>query len=106
MKKPTDRDVSFECRERQHAAGSIHSDLLSLIRRIQTSIQFGELAMATAALDDGEVAEGQFVLDDVTPRHAMANAALSACHAALSDALRHFLEAKMSEVSPRAARAA
>jgi hypothetical protein len=106
MKKPTDGGVSFESRERQNAAGSIHSDLLSLIRRIQTSIRFGELAMATAALDDGEVAEGQYVLDDVTPRHAIAIAALNACHAAVGEALRHFLEAEMPGVSPQAARAA
>jgi hypothetical protein len=99
MKKTTDGGNSFGCAGQQ--AGSIRPDLLSLMQRIQASIGFGELAMATAALDDEEVVEGQFILDDVTPRHAMANAALKACRAALAEALCHFLEAETSGVLPR-----
>jgi hypothetical protein len=106
MKKMTGGDVSFECGGLQDATGSIFSDLVGLITRLQTSIAFSERAMAALGLDDEEVADCVFVLDDVTPRYAMANAALNACHAAMGEALCHLLEAKMSGVSPQAVRAA
>ena len=100
MKNPTDSGNSFGCAVAQDAAGSIHSDLLSLIRRIQTSIGFGKLAMATAGPDDEENADF-FILDDVTPRYATADAALNACHAALGEALCYLLEANISSAPPR-----
>jgi hypothetical protein len=106
MKKPTGDDRSFECGGLQDATGSIFSDLMGLITRLQTSIAFSERAMATIGLDDGEAAGTVFVLDDVTPRYTMTHVALSACHAALGEALCHLLEAKLSGVSPRPARAA
>jgi hypothetical protein len=105
MKKTTDGGHSFGCGGQQNAASSIHLDLLSLIRRIQTSIGFGELAMATAGPGGEEVADF-FILDDVTPRYAIANAALNACHATLGEALCHLLEAEISSAPPRTVRAA
>jgi hypothetical protein len=105
MKKTTEGDPSSGSDGRQNAAGSIHLDLLSLIKRVQTNIGFVELAVATAGPDDEE-ATGFFILDDVTPRYAKANAALNACHASLGEALFHLLEAKISSAPPRVARAA
>jgi hypothetical protein len=104
MKKTTDGVNSLGCAGQQDTAGSIH-DLLSLIRRIQTSIGFGGLAMAAAGRDDEENADF-FILDDVTPRYATVNAALNACHAALGEALCHLLEAKISSAPARVVRAA
>jgi hypothetical protein len=103
MKKTTDGGNSFGRVGQQ--AGSIHSDLLSLIQRIQTSIGFAELTTATAGPGDEENADF-FILDDVTPRCTTVDAALNACHGALVEALCHLLEAKMTGISPRAARAA
>jgi hypothetical protein len=103
MKKMTDGVNSLGCAGQQ--PGSIHSDLLSLLQRIQANIGFGELVMATAGPDDEENAD-YFILDDVTSRYATANAALGACHAALGEALCHLLEATISSAPPRAARAA
>jgi hypothetical protein len=105
MKKTTDGVNSLGFAGQQDTAGSIHLDLLSLIRRIQTSVGLGELAMATAGRDDEENADF-FILDDVTPRYATVNAALNACHAALGEALCHLLEAKISSAPPRVVRAA
>jgi hypothetical protein len=104
MKKTTDSD-SCGWDGQRNAAGSIHLDLLSLIKRVQTGIGFGELAMAATARDDEEDA-GFFILDDVTPRYAKVNAALNACNAALGEALCHLLEAKISSAPPRTVRAA
>jgi hypothetical protein len=94
MKKVAGNDISFECGGQQ--ARSIFSDLVSLIQRVQTSISFSELALAAAGPDSDEADPGFFILDDVTPRYAMANAALGACHASLSEALDDLLEAGMS----------
>jgi hypothetical protein len=106
MKKTAGGGISSECRKQQDTADSILSDLISLTERLHQRISFSESAMAMAATDEEAVADGFYILDDVTPRHAMANAALNACDAALGEALCHLLEAKMSEVSPGVARAA
>jgi hypothetical protein len=109
MKKPTDADLSFERGGPQDADRSLLSDLMgliSLITRLQTSIAFSERAVATVGLDEEKIDDTVFVLDDVSPRYATANAALNACHAALGEALCHLLETKMSGVSPRPACAA
>jgi hypothetical protein len=96
MKNPAGGDLSFEYGELQNAAGSICSDLIGLMTHLQTSIAFSERAMATFSLDDEYVAGSVYILDDVTPRYATANAALNACQAALGEALCHLLEARMS----------
>ena len=103
MKNPTDGVNSIGFAGQQ--AGSVHSDLLSLIQQIQACIRFTEQTMATVASDNGEV-DDFFILDDVTPHHAMVNAALNVCHTALGEALCHSLEAMMSSAPPRTARAA
>jgi hypothetical protein len=94
MKKVTGNNISFECGGQQ--AGSIFPDLVSLIQRVQTSIRFSELALAAARLDRDEADADYFILDDVTPRYAMANAALHNCRARLSEALHNLPEAGMS----------
>jgi hypothetical protein len=105
MKSSTDGRVACDSSDTQDATGSIFSDLIGLIARLQTSIAFSEQAMATVGVDE-DVAGSSFVLDDVTPRYATANAALNACHAALGEALCHLLEARMLGISTQAARAA
>lgn len=103
MKKTKDGVNSFEIPGKQ--AGSVHSELSSLIRQIQGCITFTEETIATVASDDG-AADDFFILDDVTPHHALVNAGLTACHTALNEALGHSVAAKTSNASPRTARAA
>jgi hypothetical protein len=102
MKKPAGNDISFECGGQQDTAGFIFPDLVSLIQRLQTTIRFSESALAAARLDSDEADADYFVLDDVTPRYAMANAALHTCRARLSEALYHLPEAGMSGAPPNA----
>jgi hypothetical protein len=106
MKHATDGGISLEYPGQKAGQGSILSDLVDLMTRLQTSIKFNEQAVATVGSDGEGVAGPVFVLDDVTPRYAMANVALNACHAAMGEALCGLLEAQISSVSPRAARAA
>jgi hypothetical protein len=100
MRKSVDSCHSFECDGRGNAARQIQSELLCLMRRIEACIQFGGLAMATAGSHNEEFAEDCIILDDVTPRHATAVAALNACHSALGEALCHFLKATVSGILP------
>jgi hypothetical protein len=99
MKKLTGNDISFECGGQQ--ARSIFPDLVSLIQRLQTSIRFSELALAAARANSDDADANYFILDDVTPRCALANAALHTCRARLSEALDNLPEAAMSGAPPR-----
>ncbi|RXT39434.1 hypothetical protein [Bradyrhizobium betae] len=76
----------------------IAPDLRSLISQIETSMRRIAMdaasdAASDAALDqehggDPESSADVFILDDVTPRYATANAALNACRAGLGHALQ------------------
>jgi hypothetical protein len=74
----------------------IAADLRSLIAQIETSMRRIAAAMDAASdQEHGSDAEGSadvFVLDDVTPRYATANAALNACRAGLDHALQYLSE--------------
>jgi hypothetical protein len=91
MKKVASNDI-FECSGPQDTAGFIFPDLVSLIQRLQTAIRFSEPAMAAAGSDSDDADANYFILDDVAPRCALANAALHTCRARLSEALDHLLE--------------
>jgi hypothetical protein len=101
MKKATDNDISFECGGQQDTSGFIFPDLVSLIQRLQATIRFSEPAMAAAGADSDEADANYFILDDVTPRYALADAALHTCRARLSEALDQLLEPGMSGAAPR-----
>jgi hypothetical protein len=77
------------------------SDLLSLMQRIQTSIRFNDLALAVVSLENNDLDGGLFILDDLTPRHAMANAALNVCHIVLGNAFSRLQVASKPDVSTR-----
>ena len=74
----------------------IAADLRGLISQIETSMRRIAAAMDAASdapLDqehgsDPEGSADVFILDDVTPRYATANAALNACRAGLGHALQ------------------
>jgi len=66
----------------------IAADLRSLIAQIETSMRRIAAAMDQEHGSDPEGSAGVFLLDDVTPRYAIANAALNACLAGLGHALQ------------------
>jgi hypothetical protein len=68
----------------------IVSDLMSLIEQVRNCTKLVELAIASEAIPDQEVAAKFVVLDDITPRYARATTALNSCNAGLTMAL-HFL---------------
>jgi hypothetical protein len=69
------------------------SDLVSLIDHVQPSIRLIKAATAQDCAGNQEFVE-IVVLDDVTPLYTQAGAALGACNASLSAALRFLLETK------------
>jgi hypothetical protein len=66
------------------------SNLVSLVRHIETSITFCALAKDAHGQ---EAADNIAVLDDVTPRYVMASDALVACKMQLREALHVLLDA-------------
>lgn len=66
----------------------IVTDLVALIGHVQASLRLIEAAIAREAfLAEQDAAADVFVLDDVTPRYAVAFMALKACDAGLGMAL-------------------
>jgi hypothetical protein len=65
----------------------IAADLRMLISQIETSMRWTATAMDQEHSSDPESSADVFVLDDVTPRYAMAIAALDACRADLGHAV-------------------
>jgi hypothetical protein len=81
VKKIAGDGISFESGGQQDTAGSIFSDLVCLIQRVQEFIKVNEL---TITVDyTGETATDIVVLDNVMPRYLMANATRHACRAQL-----------------------
>ena len=77
--------------ERHDGDHAIVSDLVSLIERVEASVRLIEAAIAReTCFGSQEDASNVVVLDDVTPRYVMANAALTSSQASLGAAL-HFL---------------
>jgi hypothetical protein len=66
----------------------IAADLRSLISQIETSMRRIAAVMDQEHGSDPEGSADVFILDDVTPRYATANAALNACRAGLGHALQ------------------
>jgi hypothetical protein len=100
MKKAAGNDI-LECGGHQDTAGFIFPDLVSLIQRLQTAIRFSEPALDAAGANRHDANSDFFILDDVTPRCALANAALYTCRARLSEALDDLLEAGISGGPPK-----
>jgi hypothetical protein len=87
--------------DRNDSFGSIASNLESLIAQVQAGIKAIETAIdREACRGNDEMRAGIFVLDDVMPRYAKANAALHECDASLGDALRVLRDGTM--LAPRA----
>ncbi|MGY8667357.1 hypothetical protein Q3C01_34065 [Bradyrhizobium sp. UFLA05-109] len=83
----------------------IAADLRSLIAQIETSIRLIEAAITREDACDPPGSTDVFVLDDVTPRYATANAALGACRAGLDLALKSFSDSgRLAETATAAAR--
>jgi hypothetical protein len=81
--------TSVQSDGRNDSYHSVVSDLVSLIDRLQTSMELIESAIATEAFHgDQETATDVVVLDDVTPRYARAQQALNTCNAGLGLALQ------------------
>jgi hypothetical protein len=64
---------------------SIISDIMSLIERVEGSAALVEAALEASGGEDN--AGNMVVLDDLTPRYALADAALKTCNATLREAL-------------------
>jgi len=80
-----------------HHDGSIVSELAALLDHVQASIKAIETVIARdASSGSSECVDNVAILDDVTPRHARASAALNACNACLSAALQFLRDAKTS----------
>ena len=80
--------------------GTILSDIILLIERVQGSIELIEGAIAReTSLGDGD-AGNAIVLDDVTPQYLKAGHALHACNASLETALRSLFETRTSASRP------
>jgi hypothetical protein len=76
---------------------SVVTDLVSLIERIQASIQMLEPVIARALpLGELEAYDDVVVLDDVTPHYVRANTALDTCRAGLGVALHGLLDSEAS----------
>ena len=70
----------------------IAAELRLLIAQIETSMRLIDAAMDQEHSSDPEGSADVFMLDDVTPRYATANAALNACRADLGHALQYLSE--------------
>jgi len=69
---------------------SVVADMMALIVHVQASARLIEAAIRRDADDHGE-APDVVVLDDVTPRYAKVNSALSVCNMVLDAALQSLL---------------
>jgi hypothetical protein len=86
-------DSSFASHQKRDGCWPIVSDLIAVIRHVQISIKASELAIDIHRRQ--ETADNVVLLDDVTPRYVIVNAALNACHASLCEALYFALETKL-----------
>jgi hypothetical protein len=92
MQQSTD-DPSFAGHQKRDGCWPIVSDLIAVIKHVQISIKASELAIDLHGRE--ETVDNVALLDDVTPRYVIVNAALNACHASLCEALYFALETKM-----------
>jgi hypothetical protein len=92
MQQSTD-DSSFASHQKRDGCWPIVSDLIAVIKHVQISIKASELAIDLHGRE--ETTDNIVLLDDVTPRYVIVNAALNACHASLCEALYFALETKM-----------
>jgi hypothetical protein len=82
------------------------SELRALITQIETTMRLIEATMVQEAGGDQPGSAEVVVLDDVTPRYAAANAALSACKSSVDAALKFLMNADVPTQGADAATAA
>jgi hypothetical protein len=88
MQNAAGSETSAPSCERHDGDHAIVSDLVSLIERVEESVRLIEAAIARETCFGSQEAAGNVVvLDDVTPRYVMANAALTSSQASLGAAL-------------------
>jgi hypothetical protein len=91
MQKIAGHRVSLADSQIDDSCWPLISNLVSLVRRVETSIAFCELAKHAHGQDDSD--DDIAVLDDVTPRYVTVNRALIACDLQLREALHALLHA-------------
>jgi hypothetical protein len=91
MQNAADGSASARSDDRYDGCSSIVSAITCLIEQTQAGMALIELTTAVESLASEEAGDNVVVLDDVTPRYAIANATLNACNIRLSAAL-HFLQ--------------
>jgi hypothetical protein len=90
--------VSARSNDRYDGVGSIASDIVSLIERVQASTKLVGSAIAIESpFSHQEIAAEIVVLDDVVPRYLNARAALNACNASLEVTLHLPLDSRISQ---------
>jgi hypothetical protein len=101
MREATDYSIFLAHHGQQDATSLLLSDFLSLMQRVQTSIKFNDLALAVVGLENNDLDGDLFILDDLTPRYAIANAALNVCNTVLGNAFSRLQVASKPDVSIR-----
>ena len=102
MRAATNGGASVPFGDRKDGHHSIVSELASLIKHVQASMELLEASVARETAPGNQEAAGNvFVLDDVTPRYLKATAALSACNASLGVALHYLLDARTARPGTR-----
>jgi hypothetical protein len=71
---------------------AIISDVMSLIERVQASRALVETVIAKEAFGADDVADNVAILDDLSPRYAIADAALNTCNAQLRKTLDFLMD--------------
>jgi hypothetical protein len=95
MKNAAEGAVAVPSEGLGNSFDSIVSDIVSLIRHVQASIELIETAIdRESRACDQEMSADIVVLDDITPRYAKASAALSTCNASLGAALQFLQDTK------------
>jgi hypothetical protein len=95
MRAAADGGASSPFSDRDDGHHSIVSELASLIKHVQASMELLEASVVREPVPGEQEAAGNvFVLDDVTPRYLKATAALCACRASLGVALHYLQDAR------------
>jgi hypothetical protein len=99
MREAADYSISYARHEPRDPTSLLLTDLLSLMQRIETNVRLNDLAIAVVSLENNDPDSDIFILDDLTPRYAMANAALTASHTMLGHAFSRLQVASKLDIS-------
>jgi hypothetical protein len=92
MQNAADGSASAQSDDRNDGCNSIVSAIACLIEQTQAGMALIESTTAVESLAGEDAGDNVVVLDDVTPRYAIANATLNACNIRLSAALHSLQE--------------